>query len=290
MQEETNFHSTENNQIPSTELPNVSNGHKVIQPSPALIQELQARQQQPQSPTTVATEISHQVQPIQSSHSQPIPSDDDQLQFGVSASQMGWSQSSSKNDFDIKKLVTKTVIGLAVIGGVFAVLVSTNIIALSQFKTLSYINSSGTHYSLTFYTKHATKTLKSGITELVSKVSEGGKFPLTLAIDSGPITGLEKNGIKECNGPLPKAFDVQNNNINKKLSVCSFSTTNGGPVVVYVVGFSSNNQANIVTISQDLSGVDLSSPSGAQKSLTKSGLEVYQDDITKIVASIKVVQ
>jgi hypothetical protein len=213
----------------------------------------------------------------------------EQSQTGLSASQLGLNQSmDTKPSMNPKKLLLRGLIGFILLGALFAVLVFTNIIALNKFKTVEYTNSSGTKFSLAFYTKHSTKSLKSGNTQLVSKVSEDGKYPLALSIATGEITTLDKNGIKECSGPLPKEFEVQNNNLNQKISVCSFPSTNGSPSGVYVMGFASNNKANIVTISQDLSGVDLSSQSGAQQSLPKFGLDSYQDDIKKIVASINV--
>lgn len=214
---------------------------------------------------------------------------DNQKQVGISASQMGWNQSeSSDSKLNIKKLIVKCILGLVALGGIFVALIFTNIIALSQFKTISYVNSGGTRYSLLFYTKYATKTLKSGNTQLVSRVSEEGKYPLVLSIVSGSISGLDKNGIKTCSGPLPKVFDVQNNNLGKQISVCSAPPLNGTPIGVYVAGFAADNKANIITISQDLSGEDLSSQSAAQESLSKFGLDAYQDDIKQIIASIKV--
>lgn len=296
MQENTNplipNGSEENSQTVPVQPPIITNGQKVIQPTPALVQELQAQQQaHTVHPTVVGSDTTQQAQstPPQSINPEPTPPTNGQMQVGMSASQMGWSQSQGKgSDFNIKKLPIKGLVGLVVLGGVFAVLLYTNIIALSKFKTIDYINLNGTHYNLTFYTKHTTTTLKSGNTSLVSKVSKGGKYPLMLTISSGPISELDKNGIKECSGPFPKVFEVHNNSLNQQISVCSFPPTNGATLGVYVLGFASNNQSNIVTISQDLSGMDLSSQSGAQQSLNKFGLEPYQDDITKIIASIKV--
>lgn len=208
------------------------------------------------------------------------------MQPGMSASQLGLNQ--PRRELNVKGPLLKIIAGLVVIGGAFAVLVFTNIIALSEFKTVNYTNSAGGHYSFQFYAKHSNKTLSSGNTELVSKVSEDGKFPITMSIAQGPVSSMDKNGVKGCTGPLPKVFDVQNSNLKQKISVCYFPVANGGPVGVYIAAFSANDKANIVTISQDLSGTDLSSQSGAQKSLSKFGIDPYQDDIKKIVASIKV--
>lgn len=273
----------------SPQPPTSSGGQKVIQPTPGLVEELKAQQESAQ-PAIVSSDIPQPSQPgvQQSVYPQPSTPASDQMQVGMSASQMGWSQSQSKSsDFNLKNVLIKGLFGLGVLGVVFAILVFTNIIALSKFKTIDYANSSGTHYSLQFYSKHTTKTLKSGNTSLVSKVSEGGKYPLTLSIASGSESGYAR--AKDCSGSgFTKVFDVQNNNLNQKISVCNFSLGQSASNGVYIAGILYNNQTSIVTISQDLSGVDLSSQSGAQQSLSKFGLDSYQDDIKKIVASIKV--
>ena len=98
---------------------------------------------------------------------------------------------------------------------------------------------------------------------------------------------MDKNGLKGCTGRFPKLFDVQNANLNQNMSICYLPQTNG-PVGVYIAAFADNNHANIVTISQDLSSEDTSSQSAAQQSLAKFGLDAYQNDIKKIVSSIKV--
>jgi hypothetical protein len=182
--------------------------------------------------------------------------------------------------------VIKGVIGLIVLGGVFAGLVFTNIIALSQFKSLNYTNSKGTHFQLTFYTKHSTKQLQSGNTQLVSKVSKDDKFPLTLSISDSNENGYAR--AKDC-ASFTKVFDVQNSNLNQTISVCDFGKQGNLPAgTVYVAGFTQNNQQYIVSIGQDYSSIDLSSQSGAQQSLSRFGLDSYQEDIKTIVSSIKV--
>src|ERR1035437_6440607 len=285
MQENTNTQPTDDSQITPIQPPTLTGGKKIIQPSSGFVQELQTQQQQPIQPTVVTTESSQLPQTTQSAptYNQPTFPADTQMQGGMSASQMGLNQPNNKLfDFNLKTLIIKGVVGFVVLGGIFAVLVATNIIALSQFKTVEYTNSSGTHYNLTFYTKHGTKTLSSDNTALVSKVSEGGKYPLTLSIANSDASGYAR--LKDCDSvSLSKAFDVQNNNLNQKIAVCSIPLSQSVPYGVYVAGILYNSQESIVTISQDLSGVDLSSQSGAQQSITKFGLGPYQDDITKIL-------
>ena len=76
--------------------------------------------------------------------------------------------------------------------------------------------------------------------------------------------------------------------LTKKISVCNISLGQGTPNGVYIAGIRYNDQTSVVTISQDLSGVDLSSSSGARESLPKFGLDPYKDDVKTIVASINI--
>lgn len=284
-QTDSNTTATSGNTNPQP--PTLSGGQKVIQPTPELVQELQAQQQSP--PATVSPAAPQPTKPSvppQSVYPQPGSPADGQMQTGMSASQMGWSQSSNKSSFDIKSLIIEAVIGLVVIGVIFTALVFTNIIALSQFKTLGYTNSKGTRFQLTFYTKHGTKQLQSGNAQLVSKVSKDGKFPVALSISDGTDSGYAR--VKDC-GSYTKVFDVQNNALNQTISVCDFGKQGNLPAGgVYVAGIAQNDKYYIVTIGQDYSGIDLSSQSGAQQSLSRFGLDSYQDDIKTIVSSIKV--
>jgi hypothetical protein len=277
----------ENNQNPrtqpeqTTETTISDNGKRVIEPSQSFVQEMQT-----QSATTSGSPQSVPPTAPQSVYPQPKTPDNNQIQ----ADNLG-GQTTIKKGPHLKRLVITITISLTVLAGVFIALILTNTITLGKFKTIDYTSSQGTRYSLLFYAKHkhATKTLNSGETyiQLISKVSESGKFPLTLSIATGPASNMDKNGIKDCSGPLPKAFDTYNNNLNQTISVCAFRLQNGS-AGVYVAGFAYNNKANIITISQDTSGVNLSSKSAAQRSVDEFGMEPYQNDIKKILSSIKV--
>lgn len=274
-------------------------GQKVIQPSESITQELQAQQAQstqqsteaitPQLPPSVNQVPQNQQPPVQSNTQNiyPDPSST-QMQVGMSASQMGYNQPKNKLfDLNPKKLAIKGAIGLVVLIVVFAVLVFTNIIALSEFKNVAYTNSKGTNYKLDFYSKHGSKQLKTGNSQLVSKVSKDGKFPIVLSISTtDEMSGY--NRAKDCSG-FTKVFDVQNTNLNQKISVCDFGKQGNLPAGgVYIAGFMHKNQAHIVTIGQDYGDIDLSSQSGAQQSLTRFGMEPYKSDIERIISSIKV--
>lgn len=293
MNEETNNQNpvqpSQDNATP-TQLPRPS-GEKVIQPSATIKQELET-QQQVQEQTPQPTVSSPQVPPIPTADPAsvyPEPTAPGQMQVGMSASQLGLHDSKTKFfDFNPKQLIIKGIIALVVIGGIFAVLVMTNIVALSEFKNTGYTNSKGTNFKLEFYTKHGSKQLQSGNKQLVSKVSRDGKFPIALSISTtDEMAGY--NRAKDC-ASFTKLFDVQNNNLNQKISVCDFgeSASQGAGGYVYIAGFMHDNKAHIVTIGQDYGDINLSSQSGAQESLSRFGMEPYKEDIEKIVSSIKV--
>lgn len=280
--------------------PSRSSDEKVNQPSENITQEIQAQQSQPSQQKTEASPVQPQPNANQASHNQQPPAASNlaniypepsygQMQAGMSASQMGYNQPKSKINLNPKNLIIKGLLGLVVLAGVFSVLVFTNIISLSKFKNIEYTSIKGTKYRLDFYAKHSKEQGKSGSTQLVSKVSKDGKLPIVLLISTGDSSALNKNGIKTCSGALPKAMDARNNSINQTISICYMPQQRAGePVVVYVAGFEYNNQAHIVTISQDMEGIDLSSQGAAKESLTKFGLEPYKSDIERIVSSIKV--
>lgn len=291
-EEQNNPNSVQPSQESTAPVPPIRpSGEKVIQPSANIQQELAAQQQtqaQVPQPIVASPQVPPAAPTTNPTNVYPEPTSG-QMQVGMSASQLGLHEPKSKLfDFNPKQLIIRGIVALVVLGAVFTALVMTNIIALSEFRSVGYTNSKGTSYKFDFYSKHGTKQLSSGNKQLVSKVSKDGKFPIAISISTGDSSELNKNGIKTCSGPLPKVFDVQNDNLNQTISVCNFPQKNGEPVGVYVAGFEYNNQAHIVTIGQDISGANLSSQGAAQETLTKFGIEQYNDDIKKIVSSLKV--
>lgn len=263
-------------------------GEQVVQPSETIKQELQAQQEQQavQLPV-VASQSPQPVQTQPSTYTQASPNPGGQMMASMSTSQMGLGQTKKKLfDYSPQKLVTNGLLALLVLGGIFAVLVFFNIIALSEFKTMSYTNSKGTNYKVNFYTKHKTVGLKSSISgnnELVSKVSKHGKFPLILSISNFSISNgalSSYNKVKDC-ASFTKVFEVYNYNLNQKISVCDALSDKETESGVYIAGFTHNEQVHMITFGQDLSSIDLSSQ-------TKFGIEPYRPDIETVVSSIKV--
>lgn len=273
---------------PSPEQTSRPSGEKVIQPSDAIKQELQSQQQQP-SQVPAQPIVSPQPPSIPNPSSvYPESSQSGQMQVGMSASQMGYNLPKNKMfDVNPKQLLVKGLLVLIILCGIFTALVLTNVIALSEFKSTGYTNSKGTSFKLDFYKKHGSKQLKSGNTQLVSKVSKDGKFPIALSISTtDELSGY--NRVKDC-ASFTKVFDVQNNNLNQKISVCDFGKQGQLPAGgVYIAGFMHDNKAYIITIGQDYGSIDLSSQSGARASLSRFGMVPYKADIERIVSSINV--
>lgn len=233
----------------------------------------------PNNPTPQSQQTNQQP-PLQPQATQPASGPS----VGLSASQQGYNQPEKKK-VNIKKILSRLAIIFVLLLITFAVLIFTNVIALSEFKTVNYTNSDGTDYKLTFYTKHSTNKLRSGNKQLVSKVSKDNKYPLALSIANAEDSGYNK--IKDCSG-YKKLYEIQNDNLAQKISVCEIGPGGSEPGGVYVAGILYKDEASIVTIAQDLSGVDLSSQSGAQESLPKFGLDPYEEDIKTIVSSISI--
>lgn len=211
-----------------------------------------------------------------------------QMQADISASQLGLNESRGKLfKFTPKQLIIWGIIGLAILGCIVTALILTNSVALSEFKTVNYANSKGTNYELSFYSKHSTRQLDSGNTQLVSKVSKNGKFPVVLSISTSDGVSAY-NRVKDCTG-FAKVFDVKVTSLNRTIPVCDLSKQGqlpGGGI--YIAGFMHDEKAQIITISQDYGDVDLSSQSGAKESLEKCGMDPYRQDIENIVSSIEV--
>lgn len=203
-------------------------------------------------------------------------------ELGPSYARGGFSRVSSKRLL----LTALPVLGLLLI--IFVVLVWTNVIVFSKFKTMTYTDAQGTDYSLQFYAKHGTRNTQSGAVQLVSKVSEGGKFPLTLSIETAPKSEYAR--IHNCANGTKKAFQVLNPALNQQINICGAPSplTGTSEMIAYEAGFTANGKTHIVTISQNYSGVDLSGATSAQASLTKFGLEPYKVDVQRILAFLTV--
>jgi hypothetical protein len=280
-----------NNQAGNALPPPRQGGNGVIQPSVSIKQELQSSQQIQNQASRPVMSVPQSQQAISSTNPasvSPEATSPVYVQVGMSANQMGYNQPKSKLfDVNPKQLFIKAVMVLGILSGIFAALVFTNVVALSEFKNVGYTNSKGISFKLDFYSKHSSKKLSSGNKQLVSKVSKYGKFPVVLSISTTDETSAY-NRTKDCTG-FTKAFDVQNNNLNQKISVCNFGKQGSlSASGVYIAGFIHNNKLHIITISQDYWGANLSSQSGAQESLTRFGMEPYKADIERIVSSIKI--
>lgn len=159
-----------------------------------------------------------------------------------------------------------------------------------KFESVTYTNSKKVAYRLDFYRDHTTAKLQSGNTQLVSKVSEDGKLPIALSIATGDASTYKE--LEDC-GEYKKIATVQNQNLKQLITVCDMQS---GKVIsnkdysntVYIAVFLYNNQTNVVTIAQDYSRVNTSKPAAAQAATAKFGLQPYQKDLERILASIKV--
>lgn len=285
----------------------IINGRKVIQPTTEFVQEQQSQEQQPQQPplqtTSANPEILQTSKIPQSVYPQPDQISDNQIETVKSVNQMDLSQQKEDSKSNIKRRLLMGFVGLVIVGGIFMVLVYSNNISFSKFKTVHYYNGKGGNYSLEFYSRYSTKTVKDNLpissdidvskelTELASKVSVNGKIPLTMWILTTPnVTENTNRGPyvnNDCSkSGMSKAFDAKVDFINSNVAICAIKQKD--VEVIYFATFHSQQDGYIVYFAQDVDFSKLlSSPENARDGLSKIGLQDYQDDIKTILASIK---
>ncbi len=208
-------------------------------------------------------------------------------QFPLSASELGYSDiQASRPPINRKKLIVGGILVFGVLVMLFGSLLFMNVISFSKFKSISY-DSNGFHYRLDFYGRHKSGHLSSGSEQLISRVSVQNKMPISVSITSNTnATGYSM--IKNC-ANFKKLFSVYNEKLKQDIAVCDAAGSSpqyaGG---VYLAGFVYDDAYHVITIAQDYSQADLSDQNAAKATLKRFGLDVYHEDIKKIVASIEI--
>ena len=190
-----------------------------------------------------------------------------------------------------------------VVVGVVAALHFTGIFPLTKFKTVSYDNGKGSTYSVKFYSKY--KVEKAGDLEkqfgdaanvLAAKQGKDGKAPMQMLISDASTKELGGSGYLEiltnCNKKDP-VVKVYNEASKKDVLVCDFGNILGGTSdldnVIYSAFFNQGDRSVIVLfLSTAINEDALTSSAKAKEALEKAKLDVYKDDIGKIVGSVKI--
>ena len=178
------------------------------------------------------------------------------------------------------------------IGGVLLLVVAalvtlilTGTISLTGFKTVDYAGTGGGQYRLTYYFDHTVKDV-NGSSSLVSTVSKDGKLPLTISIGESEDSGSYRFG-ENCS-QLEKVFEVQNNKLDQTISVCTVEAPGEEAPGVYIAEFIHDGKNHLVVVAQDYSSMRMSDMQDRETALTVFGLQPYENDIKKIIASIEV--
>ena len=162
-----------------------------------------------------------------------------------------------------------------------------------KFEDVTYNNRLGASYQLKFYNryKEVNKDIpllesdqKGWSVQLASGQASGGSSPFVFGIKNYPLendpTGALAMVTSDCSSQdnlTPKAFTVFNGQINKDINVCAVrrdkSKLAGDGDTVYAATFSYGNRKHHLSIMQE----------GPNQG---PGLQVYEDDIKQIVASV----
>lgn len=240
--------------------------------------------QQPQSQQVPATPEQQQPQAVQFQQQPAAP----QGPPGSIGSSPGGVYEPPKPKRFIDSKILKIIIPalLVIIVGTVAALFFTGVISLTGLKNVSYTSQRGTEYGLQFYTDYEEKQISNGDVALISAVSKKDKFPVILNISSTEDTGSKRYG-DDCS-MFSKVMDVENKNLDQTLNVCGLSANESDEEsAVYIIEFIANDQNHLVTIAQDYGSIDLSNAETMEASQAKIGLAAYNDDIKKILSSIK---
>lgn len=272
----------------------LSGGKRVIQPGEAFRQEIPTQQiVEPQVFTPQTPQpINYQTTAAPVPMPQPQPSMPSQ-QFGQSnAIRAGKRQQRKKRLIVIGSIFT----GLIALFAVFMVVMD----SMYGLKAINFDNGNGTKFNMRFYKRYhivSTDIKNKSTLKLVSKVSVSGKAPVAIYIDGGRTLvsddEWQKSPNRNCSGSAPLAFSVYNTTANQDINLCLVSK-NGEDELQYVGAMHYNSRIYPIVISQDidLSGLsgnkeDPNTQNAAQTILDTAGLQVYKNDLTKIISSIK---
>ncbi len=173
---------------------------------------------------------------------------------------------------------------------------------LGGMKTVKYDNGKGKTFSLKFYSQNEIKPLKTSSPDdgsdsgkaITAKKGKDGKAPLSVYISSvklgsSDISATSQNTIDQnskCLGKSP-VVKAQNAWANKEVYVCDLDD-GSGLHYIYFSTFKNSDTLIYAMFTQDIDYNSIGdSPEKAKALLKTVGLEVYNDDIQQIVASIK---
>lgn len=213
---------------------------------------------------------------------------------------MGFSYADALARENKKTHKKKLLVGSAIFVGVIALaIIGVSVYSLLfGFKTITYDNGVGSKFKLSFDSRYSTNKVFSpsgqstganpNLLGLYSHKSQNGKAPLTMFISSSELTTANQTRYANNNGcaRLPVAFTVHNDYLKKDLNICAIKQNNID--IMYIAVFTDTSKFYAITIGQAIDFQKASSSKqAAQSALDSAGLDVYQGNIQKIIASIR---
>lgn len=296
---------------------------KIIVPSPEFVQQVQAAEvSAAQELVTPQTVISPQPLPTPSAEpatltstettqSTPGPiAEETATPLPPSTPVMAASPTGfSARDFEKEERATArkkhlkffTVTGsLVVTAGVIAAVLF--FVVLAPFKTITYDDGVGDRFHLLFYRNYQTGKVADNLPTgqltksdpdhiaLYSKVWENGKEPLVVSLGTAPYTNENASHLEHnmsCPG-LKIGPTIYNKGAKTNVKTCILS--NAGTDLVEIAAWKNADTIYAATFFQDLGALRSigthPSEATAKAALAKYGIDTYQQDINKILASI----
>lgn len=197
-----------------------------------------------------------------------------------------------------KRIIVSVLVLLAILGIGFLIY---SFGLLGGMKTVKYDNGKGKTYSLKFYARNKVEPLKSnaspagssGGKAIIAKKGKDDKAPLSVYIttlnssfsNSSEATKKAYEHNSNCYEKTPVAR-VYNAWAEKEVSICDFVDDSEYELIYYST-FKNKDDVLFVLITQDANFENAKTPEKAKALLKTIGLDVYQEDIKQIVASIK---
>jgi len=166
-----------------------------------------------------------------------------------------------------------------------------------KFTKVEYDNGKGDVFNLTFYRDYETIVLADKVDRhmktLVSKVSKDDKHPIYINISSAEESS-EESSERDCEdrnfGAV--AMTIKIKSIDQYVKLCSVKEDyDFDQDILYFGLFRAQNKIYPIIVSQDIDVEEaVKSKENAQEAIATAGLEVYQDDIEKIISSIEIIK
>jgi hypothetical protein len=215
------------------------------------------------------------------------------MNYGVSGSEAVYAENAKKRRRAAIRLVAVVLLVSVAVCAVIAFSV-TNAQHTPGFKTITYDNQVGDRFQLEFYASHGLKYqpgADKGSKGLVSNIEVDGQYPLALYVHK--TSQAPSSSTMTC-AAQGISLDVKNIATGQMVHLCPVRNSLGPGLehtTVYYGVMQSSSDYYVIVITQNYDFKKVTkSPESAREAVKKFNLPTYDKDITRIIASLKVLE